>query len=441
MREVFRFWGFGPDELEKYVGPEGLIQQKTNVGSLNSHFGLLKFSGIASDYLKNVMKDQDPIYGYILCKDYEIYSCTPIVTLDPLDGSKEIVLISLDETGNFQFWFNLDETIEYQQQEEYFETRAPLYVKLGFSPEDFPTFIRKLALTGFRLIRILLKFFEHRNKKIPDQFKYHSVDIFRFLIREILHIAGASEPVPLWPEGKSYAVVLNHDIDTAWGIDHPNGIQAFRESEEKYGFRSAWMVVTQLHEVGRKCFNSLIDNNHEIGCHSTVHDHNIAYFPVKKIKQRLQSAENFLTEFNCVGFRSPSYHRSQNLFQGLDGLFKYDMSMHDTYEDVNSPIPSRQGCHTCFPFRLNNSDVLELPTTITEDYQLEMAGYSGQQASEIQISEIKKIAQRHGLANILTHPEKQLSAREEWHNCYDQVLKFLVTDTEAWVALPMEVAN
>ena len=101
------------------------------------------------------------------------------------------------------------------------------------------------------------------------------------------------------------------------------------------------------------------------------------------VRRRLRSVQGFLEEFACIGFRSPSYHHSASLYAGLDGILDYDLSMHDCIENPNSPVARREGCSTCFPFRIVDTRVLEIPTTMPEDFVLEMNGYTTRGISEL----------------------------------------------------------
>ena len=51
------------------------------------------------------------------------------------------------------------------------------------------------------------------------------------------------------------------------------------------------------------------------------------------------------------------------------------MSMHHCSENANSPVPSPfEGCSTFLPIRIAGTDELEIPTTVAEDFDLELAG-------------------------------------------------------------------
>ncbi len=49
-----------------------------------------------------------------------------------------------------------------------------------------------------------------------------------------------------WPEGKKFALVLTHDVETKKGLEN---CRALMDIEEKYGFRSSFNFVAGDYEV------------------------------------------------------------------------------------------------------------------------------------------------------------------------------------------------
>ncbi len=444
MKDVFRFWGYGRDVWEALAGPGRLVAEEGDPGRpLETAFGRLRFSGRGLALLADFAEETgDGLLAYVQHRGRGQPEGEVVAWLEGPDLGAGLPLVSVDGAACFRFHFDVDRSIDHVQQERYFATKAPLYVKLGLSPETLPAGLRKAVLMAFHLSRAIhLKV--RPPARFPRLYKDFSVDVWRFLVRAIIKAGAETAPkgVDLWPDGKAYAVVLNHDVDSAWGIDNPQGIAAFRAIEESVGLRSAWMVVAGLHEAGRACFHSLLEGGHEIGCHGVEHDHVTAYLPVAEIVERLAAAAPFLEEFACTGFRAPSYHRSENLYRALDSVVAYDMSMHDSFENANSPVPSFEGCATCFPFRIAGTGVLQIPTTVAEDFVLELAGQAPQEARRTQAAIVAAIRRRRGVANILTHPEPHLSARAPWIDCYRGLLEDLKGDASAWFALPRQVCD
>lgn len=441
MEESFRFWGYGPRVWHELVGPQKLIQIDDQ-GPLETKFGRLWFTEEALNLLEDFREEiEEGISAYIRLFHQGAREGRAIIRLEADNPPGSIALVTVDSLGRYHFYFDLDETISFTQQEKYVKRSPPFYVRLGLSPEVFPRVLRKAALFSFALARTFLSQPPSR-PAFPRFSKDFSVDLWRFLVRTLVerHSQIKDETgIPLWPKGKRYAVVLNHDVDTEWGFKNDRGIKAFREIEEKKGLRSAWMVVGNLAEMGRSCLRNLVASGHEVGFHGPDHSHSLAYLPENKIRERLSRVSRFLNDFNCLGFRSPSYHHTETLYRALDPLIHYDMSMHDVFENVNSLMPSLEGCSTCFPFRIEGTKILEIPTTVTEDFILEMKLGSPLDSLKFQLGLIEKIKKRQGVVNLLTHPEPQWSARPAWFQNYDSLLQEVSKDSSAWITLPRDL--
>ncbi len=440
MKGVLKFWGYGPELESECIGENRLLGPEYPTENFITTFGKVNYSGVAAELMSEFAAQLQDMLGFVRLKEKVPLSVNSVVTFIPFDGVGEFDLISKNNDENFVFHFDVDETIRYIEQENFLNQSAPLYVRLGISPEILPASIRKLILFSFGISRSLSKFSNQR-PQFPKAGKDFYVDSWRFLIRAILEQSGFGGGTPLWPENKRATLTINHDIDTEWSLKNKNGVIAFRSIEEKIGLRSAWIAVARLHEIGRETFSELKCAGHEIGCHGTVHDHSIAYMQEEKILERLESARAFIGQFGCTGFRSPSYHHSPTLYKCLDKYFEYDMSVHDSFENANNPFPSYEGCSTCFPFFMDNTDILQIPTTITEDFVLEMQGHDPDEAAKTQIEQIEQVLIRRGVANLLTHPEPKLSARKPWRNAYEKVITEMVNRDELWIALPGEISS
>ena len=58
------------------------------------------------------------------------------------------------------------------------------------------------------------------------------MDSWRYIIRSLVSELSAAEPLPFWPDGKAYAVVLTHDIDSDYSLRDSRGIDQLRSIEE-----------------------------------------------------------------------------------------------------------------------------------------------------------------------------------------------------------------
>ncbi|GEM_PF-1422822 len=437
MKEIFCFWGYGPEVWEGLVGPGKVIQLPSTQDSCRTQFGKIQFHkealGLLPEWAEEMARG---IPGFIRHAPRAPNPGRDEKTIVELEGpnASSLPLITLSSKGQFRFHFDLDETIRFTQQEEYLRRRAPFFLRWGFVPDRFPRFIRKTVLSGFSLLR----------SWIPQDDWSHfslSADLWRFWVRALVEREAQAkyQPVPFWPSGKQYALILTHDVDSEWGFHQPRGIAAFEEMEHGHGLHSAWLVTSEIEEAGRACLKNLMEAGHEIGFHGMRHDHRLAFLSTEAMEEEFRGAATFFEDYHCEGFRSPGYHRTPHLYKELGKFLRYDMSSHDVFENVLSPLPSLQGSGTCFPFDLEGSNLLEIPTTVTEDYVLELKGASPEQALEQQRKILEGIKKKGGVANVLTHPEPQLSSRKPWLENYDALLAQIKRDPTAWTPLPREL--
>lgn len=437
MRDVFRFWGYHPTTYPRVVGPDRPL-------------------------LDASLERPTPVFGRVELDAHLIDRCGPLaaecaqgwqtwLAVDregvwPRDG--DAVGWFTDESGRkrtiaarlgadqYVLHFDVDATIEFLQNERYFAHVAPLYVRLGINPERLPGWARKLGFDALSRIRGLRR---RRRVEFPARPHDPSVDAWRFLIRSFAEELADSDPIPLWPEGKRYAITLSHDVDTDYAFRAREAMTALRRIEEDAGLRSAWMIVTRYAALGRAALSDLVQSGHEIGCHSTRHDHRLAFLPTARMMDRIIEAAARLSPYGAIGFRSPNYLRTATLYETLSGRFDYDMSMHDMIGDASNLTAANEGCCTCLPFFVAGTDVLEIPTTVPEDWEFELRGVCPLDALTAQVRTIERIKSVGGVANALTHPELNLSLRESWLNNYRELVELAAADDSAWLALPRDV--
>lgn len=430
MRDVFRFWGFSRALYDHVVNDHRILgvadgsQARALFGRVHAQAELLEHSGPLVDlcapgwFTWLALDTQDQPHG------------EPLAWLRTDDGTA-YPIVTRNERGGFRFWFDVDRTIRFIENEEYCRHRKPWYVSLGINPDRLPGWMRHLAL------RTLQRLAGRRRSGDPS-FPAHpfdpAADIWRHMLRSLVQKHTDARVIPFWPDGKQYAVILNHDIDTSYCFRRPAVLHAFRDAEEGLGLRSAWMVVTKLLPAGRSALDKLFEAGHEIGFHDTRHDHQLAFLPVPQIQQRFDEAEELKRRYFATGFRSPNYLRTPALYDTLNGRWQYDMSMHPVVPAGSGS--AGEGCSTSFPFFIGHTDVLEIPTTVPEDVLLELNGCDPDEALRRQVAAIEHIRRRGGVANILTHPEPLLSARPEWIEVYRRLLAFVVRDPAAWIVRP-----
>lgn len=436
MKDVFRFWGYDRGVHRRAVGDGRALGLSARPAPL-------------------------PVFGHVELADELIGRCGPLATfcssgwwswllLDPsvetegeplawfrtAEGEAHAI-VTRTAANAYRFWFDVDRTIKFIQNERYLPHPTPLYVRWGVNPDGLPGWMRKL---GFRAMHLARRVRGASGPLFPVHPADPAVDAWRFLIRSIVEEHTSAETVPFWPGGKQYAVTLSHDIDTDYCFRVPELLEKVRALDEGAGMRSAWMVVTKLLDRGRPALDELHAAGHEIGFHGTDHDHKLAFLPPVPMARRIARASELIETYGTTGFRSPSYLRTPSLYQALDGVLEYDMSMHDVIEGFCRSALRHEGCSTCLPFFLAGTDVLEIPTTIPEDWYFDSLGCSDpQEVLRSQLKSLETIKARGGIASTLTHPEPELATLPHWLDTYRELLARLANDADAWVARPGEV--
>jgi hypothetical protein len=242
-----------------------------------------------------------------------------------------------------------------------------------------------------------------------------------------------------WPEGKKFALVLTHDVDTQRGYDN---CHLLAEIEERLGFRSSFNFVAEDMKISADLINNLRDRGFEIGSHSIQHKNP---FKSKKHFQLLAPKINhYLKEWNAVGFRSPSMYHNLEMIHDLN--IEYDASTFDT--DPFEPQPDAAG--TIFPFWVANENsgqsYIELPYTLPQDFLL----YILMQQKNIDVwkKKLDWVVANGGMALFITHPDyinfNKTSHFETYPvSYYEEFLTYIKTKYEGqyWQTLPRDVAR
>jgi len=239
-----------------------------------------------------------------------------------------------------------------------------------------------------------------------------------------------------WPEQKQFALILMHDVDTAKGHEKCRQLMALGK---RLGFRSSFNFVPERYNVSPDLRHELIQNGFEVGVHGLIHDGKL--FSSKRIFQaRAPLINNYLKEWNSVGFSSPSMHRNLDWMKLLN--VEYAMSTFDT--DPFEPQP--EGVSTIFPFAVNNT-YIELPYTLPQDFTLFIL--MKERNIDIWKKKLDWIAEKGGMALLNTHPDYMRCGRgkptlEEYPTeYYEEFLKYVKSkyEDQYWQALPREVAQ
>lgn len=242
-----------------------------------------------------------------------------------------------------------------------------------------------------------------------------------------------------WPDNKRFVLVLTHDVDTARGHERCRDLAIL---EKDLGFRSSFNFVPERYPVSASLRHWLSNNGFEVGVHGLLHDGRL-YQSREIFNRRATRINQYLAEWEAVGFRSPAMHHNLDWIHDLN--IKYDASTFDT-----DPFePQSDGVGTIFPFvvRRGGGGYVELPYTLPQDFTV----FILMRKKDIGIwrKKLDWIAERGGMALLNTHPDymafkgKTLKADEYPYQIYKEFLQYIKFEYENqyWHALPREMAH
>jgi hypothetical protein len=270
----------------------------------------------------------------------------------------------------------------------------------------------------------------------------------RHLLRKYAHVWPINEKAGKppkgwkgWSEGKKFALVLTHDVDTAGGQKKCRDLMNL---EMKLGFRSSFNFVPRRYDVSRELREELVRKGFEVGVHGLYHDGK--YYHSREIfRERARQINEYIKEWECTGFRSPSMQHNLDWIHDLE--IEYDASTFDT-----DPFePQSDGMCTIFPFWVKGSGkrggYVELPYTLPQDFTL----FVLMKQTDIGIWKRKLdwIAENNGMALINAHPdymefERKRGGSETYPaKFYSEFLKFVKSrhEDEFWNCLPRDMAR
>jgi len=268
----------------------------------------------------------------------------------------------------------------------------------------------------------------------------------------ILESAGTPPPGwKGWPDGKQFALVLTHDVETAGGVERCREIM---DLEERLGFRSVFYFVPDRYHVPADLRAEIIRRGFEIGVHGLRHDFTL-FRSQAEFTQQAPEINRHIKEWGAVGFRAP--YMIRNLDWIRDGLnLQYDASTFDT--DPFEPQP--EGVGTIFPFFVappptnlqthppthSQKHLLELPYTLCQDHNLFVL--FGETTTDVWKTKLDWIVSHGGMAMLGTHPDymqssAKLASDEYPLRLYEEFLEHVRTRYagQYWQALPCEVAS
>lgn len=275
-----------------------------------------------------------------------------------------------------------------------------------------------------------------------------------------------------WPDGKKFALVLSHDVDTIVGYNKVLDLAAL---EERLGFRSTFNFVPERYgKVSLNLLDELRRHGFSVGVHGLKHDGKL--FLSRRIFERSAVRINaYLSEWKTGGFSSPSMHRNLHWMTALN--IDYSICTFDT--DPFEPQPD--GVGTIFPFlvyrnsgqdagkgyriqktgdsgenskssperRTQNQEssfYIEVPYTLPQDSTLFVI--LQEKTIGIWKRKLDWVAEKGGMALLNTHPD-YMNGSSKWGleeypmRFYEEFLHYIKENYEGryWHALPKEVAR
>jgi peptidoglycan/xylan/chitin deacetylase (PgdA/CDA1 family) len=231
--------------------------------------------------------------------------------------------------------------------------------------------------------------------------------------------------IGFWPEGRSCAVVLTHDVESPQGLAV---MERMADLEERYGFRSGWNLALEQYPIDWKQVDQLRSRGFEFGAHGLKHDGRL-FRSERDFKELAPRIRGLSREHDLHGFRAPSTLRRADWIPQLECDF--DSSFSDT--DIFEPQPG--GTCSIFPFFLES--LVELPYTLPMDHTL--MHVLKRELLPIWIRKARWIASMGGMILTLVHPD--YCGRDPYLRDYEKLLEYLAGLDNAWRALPSQVAQ
>jgi len=265
-----------------------------------------------------------------------------------------------------------------------------------------------------------------------------------------------------WPEGKKFALVLTHDVETAEGLDK---CLKLVELDKSLGFRSSFNFIADEYRLFPELRLYLEQQGFEVGVHGLRH--NVNLFKSKTTFQESAKRINqYLKDWQSVGFRAPSMYHNLDWIGDLD--IQYDSSTFDTdpfepqpdgvgtifpfwVPPTRNPLPefdcSEAGTRNSKPETVLRNGFIELPYTLPQDHTLFVI--MGEKNIDIWKKKLDWIAEHGGMALLITHPdymnfeEKKDGIGEYPITYFTEFLEYIKNEykDQYWNALPKDIAD
>lgn len=244
-----------------------------------------------------------------------------------------------------------------------------------------------------------------------------------------------------WPDGKRFALVLTHDVESMTGVDRCHDLM---QLEKEAGFRSSFNFVPERYSVPKSVRDELTSNGFEIGVHDLKHDGKL-YRSKAHFEKCAVAINRYLNEWGAVGFRSGAMHHNLDWIHSLDIAYDASTFEYDPFE------PQPDGVSTIFPFFVPHPEekgrgYVELPYTLPQDFSLFVM--LSEKSIDIWKRKLDWIVEKGGMALLITHPDymrfgEMKKGHEEYPSgYYRELLQYIQSRYEGkyWNPLPKELA-
>ena len=314
----------------------------------------------------------------------------------------DVISHTANKSGFTYLPFDVTQVVDNLRLELYAKNSRHEESLLTSIPNELYYLIRPLLPVGVRRRLQKTRMSNWKTLKFPRWPVDNRVDL---LFEQLLLMSLRSqrlERIPFiwfWPDGAQSCAIMTHDVDTQVGRDF---CPAVMDLEDAYGIKSCFYVVPERrYEVTKEYLESLRNRGFEISVHDLTHERNL----FRNRKEFLKCAEKinaYGKEFGAIGFRAGALYRNQQWFDVLK--FSYDTSV----PNIGHLEAQRGGCCTVMPYFVG--DILELPVTTTQDYAL--FNYLNEYSTDLWIHQTELIMEKHGLINIIIHPDYIRKPRE-----------------------------
>jgi len=273
----------------------------------------------------------------------------------------------------------------------------------------------------------------HENFTLCDKLQLDALRLI--LVRAIDKLFKEEIRKKTW-NGKRYACIVTHDIETLKGLQRAKRL---KKLEEKYDVASAWYIPSKRYELNLETIRELASYG-EVGAHDTMHDGKLLQLPEEKLVKRLHEAKQTLEKItNCPveGFRAPLLQHSTRFIRALDKAgYSYDTSI-PTWEPMHPSTFGPHGIGTTHPLHVNG--IIEVPVSVPQDHQMiKCLGMTLSRTVETWLEIRDAIKDLGGIYTILIHPDYEFGS-PSGQDIYEDLLHRICADDLALFAVPSQI--